>query len=359
MSVVITGSTGFLGLHLIRELLGRHPALTLLTRAGSPPALPRVLRFLEHGGMPENELRLLPRRLSLVEGDVTLPLLGLPEPVFRRLADSVDVLWHCAADISLSPTDAAVRTRNVAGTRNVLRLLEAGPPRAVLAHASTFAVAGAQQGGIVPEAPLTGDSGFNSPYEESKFLSELLIHRWCAHHRRGAAVFRLPGLITDAPAYPGRPEHPLATVAAVCRAALRAHPEVIGPDGTVRLPGTNPDAVINYLPVEHVARVMAETVDRALPAHGAYIQHITHPAGTPVGTFLSALTRGLGGRPVFVPDPLPPASAAQRAAGEMWGRFLPFMAGTRRYETARTRAMGLDWPADAPLDEAYLVRSLA
>ncbi|MBZ4320499.1 SDR family oxidoreductase [Streptomyces huiliensis] len=354
MTVLLTGGTGFLGLHLIRELLARHDRLTLLARAASPPALPRVARFLRHHGMPDHETRRLPERLRVVDGDVTAPRLGLPEPAFRRLADEADTVWHCAADISLDPAGSAVRTANTNGMRQVLALLDAGERAPRLVHSGSLAVAGAQEDGTVPETLLDGAHGFNSPYEESKFLCELLVHDWCTRRGRSAAVFRLPGLVTATPAYPGRPRGPLDVCTPLIHTMLRTLPEVVGPTGTVRLPGTRPDAVHNYLPVEHVARVMAESLDRAPSTGGMYLQHIAHQEGTPVSALLAAVTRGLGGSPTFVLDPEPPGTEAERTMHRRWVRYLPFMRQRRRYEVTRAAALGLAWPAGRPLDEAYL-----
>jgi thioester reductase-like protein len=51
--VAVTGATGFLGLHLVRELLrDKRNRLILLARAGSGDAMSRVVAFLELTGEP-------------------------------------------------------------------------------------------------------------------------------------------------------------------------------------------------------------------------------------------------------------------------------------------------------------------
>ncbi|GAA0416753.1 SDR family oxidoreductase [Streptomyces luteireticuli] len=358
MTVLITGGTGFLGLHLVRELLTRHRSLILLVRPGSPPALPRIHRFLAHGGTPESELRMLESRLEFVTADVTLPRLGLDETAFHRLADGIGMLWHCAADISLNPADPGVHTRNTGGMRRILELLEAAGPGALLGHASTLAVAGARRDGRVPEAPLDGASGFNSPYEESKFLCELLIQDWCARHGRAAAVFRLPALITAAPSYPGRPAHPLAIAAALGRTVPPAAPGSPVSVARLRLPDTHEDALVNFLPVEHVAHVMTETLEREHPSR-ARVYQIAHPRGTPGTTVTRVLARHLGGGTALTLGPGPATTPAEQLLQRAWAGFLPLLATTRRYEITRLTALGLAWPADDLLGEAYLTASLA
>ncbi len=58
--VLMTGGTGFLGLHLLRGFLLSGREVTLLAHAGGLPALERVRRFLIGSG----DLKKLPRRLE-------------------------------------------------------------------------------------------------------------------------------------------------------------------------------------------------------------------------------------------------------------------------------------------------------
>ncbi|MGH3874339.1 MAG: SDR family oxidoreductase [Pseudonocardiaceae bacterium] len=358
MSIVVTGATGFLGLHLIRELLNQHPELTLLTRADSTPALPRIQRFLEHCGASPEEVCQLPQRLHVVAGDVTAPHLGLADNDFRRLADDIDVLWHCAADIAFASPDPAVYTRNVSGTRHILELLTNGERQPLLCHASTIAVAGARRNGIIPEAPLDATAGFNTPYEESKYQAEILVRHWCTRQGRNAAIFRLAGLITNTPPYPGRPQHPLETAAQAFRDVLRTFADLVPPDGHLRLTGINPEAVINLVPVEHAAHAMAQAVER-IPLHGPRHLHIVHRHGTPAATILQALSTALDNHLVFHLDPAPPSTDAERIVHEIFGGYLAQLTTKRHYDDTTMTGLGLACTTGTVQNENYLVASIA
>ena len=157
--VALTGVTGFIGEQLLWKILTELPdtrVAVLVRRKGSLSAQARVVSLLrkqifaelrEAAGGPEELQR---QRVEVIEGD--LP--GVPE-----LPRDIDVLVHCAGDVSFDPPiDDAFKT-NVIGTRALLeRFLESvtGPdgnleriPHYV--HISTAYTAGRRRGAI-PEA---------------------------------------------------------------------------------------------------------------------------------------------------------------------------------------------------------------
>lgn len=144
----ITGATGFIGLNLVAELTARNWQVTALHRPASD------LRWL----------RQFP--VSLAEGD-----LRDPASLVRAMPESVDVVFHVAADTSTwSARDRTQTEINVAGTRNVVQAaLRRGAKRLVLT--STAAAWGKH------DQPIREETQSNAPrsrvnYERSKWLSE-------------------------------------------------------------------------------------------------------------------------------------------------------------------------------------------
>jgi thioester reductase-like protein len=87
VNVAITGATGFLGLHLVRELLrDQRNALILLAHAGSGDAMSRVLAFLELTGAAPAVIEDARGRMRVVSVDVRAPWLGLGEQDFRGIS---------------------------------------------------------------------------------------------------------------------------------------------------------------------------------------------------------------------------------------------------------------------------------
>ncbi|HYA48904.1 MAG TPA: SDR family oxidoreductase, partial [Burkholderiales bacterium] len=109
----LTGGTGFLGSHIAVELLKRGFAVSLLARPGSRgSAADRVSELLDWFGL-DNPAR---RRLTVVEGDIMRPNLGLEPSARRGALRGTDEIIHCASSTSFSERKRAeVETVNVDG----------------------------------------------------------------------------------------------------------------------------------------------------------------------------------------------------------------------------------------------------
>ncbi|AUS80082.1 type I polyketide synthase [Actinoalloteichus sp. AHMU CJ021] len=259
MTVAITGATGFLGIHLVRELLAEHDELIVLVRSSGPTALRRLMRFYAELGTTPAEVRDLRTRLRLVPVDLTAPGLGLRPPAFRALADEIDALWHSAGDTDLGGGLADLRRTNLDGTRGVLALALAGERRPRVYHVSTAFVAGRRRHGTVEEDDLDDSHGFENFYEQSKFEAEVLVRRWATEHARPVAVLRPSVLVTDRAFRGPRPGHPVGILLRRMADTVRQHQEPSTGRGSarteVRVVGDH-EARLNFLPVEEAARMM-------------------------------------------------------------------------------------------------------
>ncbi|MCT2581757.1 SDR family oxidoreductase [Actinophytocola gossypii] len=335
MRIALTGATGFLGVRLVRELLSRHEVLTVLARTGSAGVVGRIEAALLAAGTPEPELR---SRLRVVEVDLGAARLGLSAASFRKLADDLDLVLHCAGSIDLEGELAALRAVNVEGVRGVLELAAAGRRRPVPCHVSTAFVAGSRHSGVVHEDELDGSWGFENAYERSKYEAELLVRRWAARHRRPAVVLRPSILVDHRPPDPGLPAHPLQVMARLVTAFTPA-------DRTVTVPG-DPAAHLNLLPVDDAARAIS-ALAVAEPSGGVDTYHVVHERDVPISELRHVLERVAGCR--FTLDPRTPPGSAPTVPG-----FGPYLWHRRRYDDTRTRAV-LTGPACAvPVDEDYL-----
>jgi myxalamid-type nonribosomal peptide synthetase MxaA len=192
--VLLTGATGFLGSHLLAELLARTSArIVCLVRAVDEEQGRHALRAaLERYGLRAPEERIVP-----LPGDLSLPRLDLSRAAWGELADTLDAIYHCGAQVNYAYPYEALRAANVDGTRELLRLSVEGRAKA-LHHVSSLSVleGGARpRGSALPEEPLSpGARGIAGGYRQSKWVAERLVQ---AAVERGlpAAVYR-PGWIT-------------------------------------------------------------------------------------------------------------------------------------------------------------------
>ncbi|MGH9188698.1 MAG: HAD-IB family hydrolase [Acidimicrobiales bacterium] len=159
----VTGATGFLGTALVERLLRCVAGceLVLLVRAGRRSSAEKRARRELFGNDAFNRLRAqlgagfdaeVARRVTVIEGDVTVDGLGLDTET-RALFASCDAVIHSAARVSFdSPLDAAVEV-NLLGPLRVLSVLQETGSKAHLIAVSTAYVAGSRRG-RAPEATL-------------------------------------------------------------------------------------------------------------------------------------------------------------------------------------------------------------
>jgi len=115
----ITGSTGVLGRDLVRQILSdTTDEVVLLARSSHKhTAEERVRKLLDGKIKPEHF-----KRIRIVEGDVTLPNLGLSEQLIQSLSLEVDDFYHIAALTALNGSEEDCMKINFYGTEQALHI---------------------------------------------------------------------------------------------------------------------------------------------------------------------------------------------------------------------------------------------
>ncbi|HEY2438581.1 MAG TPA: SDR family oxidoreductase, partial [Solirubrobacteraceae bacterium] len=175
--VLLTGTTGFVGMELLARYLERSDRqIVALIRAGNADGaqarMNAVLENLFGETWPE-----VAGRVHVVAADMTAPGLGLEASDRDRLAERVTTIVHCAASVSFTLPLEEAREINVAGTRRMLEFAELAQARGGLdcyGHVSTAYVAGTHAGRFC-ERDLDVGQSFHNSYEQSKFEAEQLV----------------------------------------------------------------------------------------------------------------------------------------------------------------------------------------
>jgi alcohol-forming fatty acyl-CoA reductase len=192
--IVMTGVTGFIGEQLLWKILTELPDSTpsvLVRRKGSAGARDRMIAvvkkpiFAEVREAAGGAAQLLDSRIEVIEGDL---------PNVPELPTDLDIVVHCAGDVSFDPPIDQAFTTNVIGTKALLgRMLEAvtnetGELRKVphYVHISTAYTAGRRRGAI-PEAPHIHDIDYDSEAAAGIAMRELIE----AESRTSAQLARL------------------------------------------------------------------------------------------------------------------------------------------------------------------------
>ena len=129
MDYFVTGATGFIGRHLVEELLKREGTIYALVREGSRGKLESLAQRLDAGD-----------RIVPVPGDLSQPALGV-----EGFSEKIDHLFHLAAIYDMAADDESMRKSNVDGTRHVVEFANAHEVGR-FHHVSSIAVAGAYKG---------------------------------------------------------------------------------------------------------------------------------------------------------------------------------------------------------------------
>lgn len=195
-AVLVTGATGFFGIHLVNELVEQgNTKIVCLLRDGSTSRMESYLtRYFG-----KDRAQALMCCIEVIQGDITLPNLGLSDAAYQALAAWVSEIFHCAADVRHYAADReAYLKTNVDGTRNVLALAECAD--ASFYHISTCSVSGdtlknGDKGALFTENDYDiGQNWESNIYVKSKFLAEGLVFDAAKKGLR-TKIFRLGRLV--------------------------------------------------------------------------------------------------------------------------------------------------------------------
>ena len=175
--ILLTGATGFLGGHLLLDLLRHSDAhVYCLVRAeDEDAALTRLGEALKSYRLPwSSEVR---RRITVLPGDLRRPHLGLTDETWARLARELDSIVGVAAAVDFLRGYQSLRGSNVLGPLTLAELAATGRPKP-LHHISSIAVF--NEVGIASmgeDDPLAHIDRLVSGYDQSKWAAEVALRR--------------------------------------------------------------------------------------------------------------------------------------------------------------------------------------
>lgn len=119
-SVLLTGATGFLGVHLLSDLCRLTTSkIFCLVRADSiSEAFNKLRRVVTNYQLDVS----LEKRVEIVLGDIAKPCLGLSTNEFYKLANEIDYIYHNAAHVNHLYNYDTLRNSNVLSTIEILKL---------------------------------------------------------------------------------------------------------------------------------------------------------------------------------------------------------------------------------------------
>ena len=196
-SVLVTGTTGFLGAFLLDDLLRatrpdtRFFCLVRDRDSGQGGSTNRVLDTLKFYGLAGQSAG---QRIVPVPGDLTLPSMGLDNDEYRRLAEEIDLIFHCAASVNYAYPYSAAKPHTVGGTLEVLKFACTAATKPIQYISSNGIFPGGDDNPYLENSDIDGFvNRMEGGYNQAKWVAERLV--WSAVSRGLPVCIFRPGNI--------------------------------------------------------------------------------------------------------------------------------------------------------------------
>jgi len=193
--VLVTGTTGSLGCHLLETLyscceVDRVYAFNRSAKHGACLYDRQKVALVERG---IDSHILDTGKIVLVEGDLTKPLFGLSDQAFNEIHQSVTHIIHNAWPVDFVSSLQAFEP-TVQGVRYLVDFALMSPwpsPRRLLFTSSTATVQYSPCGVTIPELPLGPDITIHNGYSEAKWVCEHILYAAAAETPMDPLVVRV------------------------------------------------------------------------------------------------------------------------------------------------------------------------
>lgn len=194
-NVLLTGTTGFLGVHILKELIynnSTNKIYCLIRKKDNKDAFKRISDTLKDyfGNIDSN-------KVQVIEGNFELDNLGLSMQEYQSLCNEITTVIHCGANVRHYGKYDSFYNSNVLGTINIIKFCEIS--KAKLAHVSTISVGGYTRTSnsiILDENRINiGQEFKNHVYMITKYKAECEVLKSIAENKIDAKIFRLGNIM--------------------------------------------------------------------------------------------------------------------------------------------------------------------
>ena len=285
--VFLTGATGFLGNQILRQLLALASVSKVIVLVRARDASAGFQRIVAAGTTARWWSPALASRIEVWPGDLARPRLGVSVDQWARLegtcvqeSEAVTAIIHNGAVVNWSSSYERLRATNVLSTMQILKLALAGA--GPLQHC-TYVSGGEMH---LSEIAVADDSSCLLSavgYSQSKFASDVLVHRCMARAPAGQRINMVkPGIIigTATEGISETDDFIWRLVAGVCEAGAFVDGEQ--------------DAVISLAGADHVAQRIIHACLGSRCDRDSAPKALKITEGIPVSDFWRAVSEGTG-----------------------------------------------------------------
>ena len=201
-NVLITGVTGFLGIHILNYLLNNYKCkIYCLVRGKDLKFAINRLKTLYKFYFNKNLF--FDDKISILQGDISKEYLGLSLNEYSNLCDNIDTVIHSAATVKHYGNESIFEEFNIFGTKNIIQFCL--DSNSQLHHISTISVSGERTYNASDTYFTEKDFWINQDYYKniyvkSKFEAEYCIYKAITEKNLYAKIYRvgnLTGRYTD------------------------------------------------------------------------------------------------------------------------------------------------------------------
>ncbi|KAJ6249229.1 fatty acid coa synthetase family [Anaeramoeba flamelloides] len=187
-TIFLTGATGFLGIHIMAELLTRKDinCIYCLVRGSDLKSTKTRLNKL----FKQNRLKFKnSKKVQIILGDLTKNYFGLEKVLFMNLAKECDLIIHSGCHVDSMLPYSVLKTPNVYGTKQIIKMATLFLKPVI--HISTLSVFFNTRKIEKTTDPFEKNPPKNgSGYNQTKWVAEKLIHQARTKYHLDIAVFR-------------------------------------------------------------------------------------------------------------------------------------------------------------------------
>jgi thioester reductase-like protein len=333
MAIFLTGSTGYIGAHILAELLTGHAdRINVLVRAkDAREGDDRLWHALQlHMDFPRFR-EYLGARITVFRGDLTDAHFGLDASDYARVVTTTDSMIHCAASLNRKSEKSCMNV-NLRGTLEMIQLARRAQSAGGLrrfSFVSTVAVAGKRENEVVTEdASIDWNRSDYDPYARTK--------KFCEHMVRE--------LLPDVPKTIFRPSIVLGDTRYGDTTQFDMVRAFVFLAGLPVLPLRSADR-IDIVPVDYVAKAIATLHQKEKPLYDTY--HLSSGTGSETCRQITDALAGAAGKskPLYAPSLARPFSATVNSLANRKGNlgrsasllkvFLPYIYWNTVFDNSR------------------------
>ncbi|MBC3796597.1 non-ribosomal peptide synthetase [Acetobacterium tundrae] len=194
--IILTGATGFLGIHILKEFLDHYDGkVTCFIRKGQARSLEQRIKTMLVYYFDRDYDALFGERIFCIEGDITNQ-----DSVMALATIPARTVINCAACVKHFVADDTLEKINVHGVENLVALCQQTDKQ--LIQISTVSIAGEGINGTPPKDKLIMEKDFHfgqsleNAYVHSKFLAERAVLSAVAENGLRAKIMRVGNLMS-------------------------------------------------------------------------------------------------------------------------------------------------------------------